>query len=132
MVMKGCAKIVNHTNYRNGYSIISLDKSIDGEPNEYATLIDVLSTMDESIIDRILISRGFDITHWTNRYTKAQHITNLISQDLNSDPRCMRPSPIYVDWEGTSIFTKSIPPNRLKLYRDYEADLKAILSGSQR
>jgi hypothetical protein len=132
MVTKGRAKIINHTDYRNGYSIISLDKSVEGEPNEYATLIDVLSTMDESIIDQILKSRGYDVTHWTNRYTKAQHITNLITQDINSDPRCMRPSPIYVDWEGTSIFTKLIPPNRLKLYRDHEADLKSILSGSQR
>jgi hypothetical protein len=132
LVAQGRVKIVNHTNYRNGYSIISLDESVDGEPNEYATIIDVLSTVDESIIDQILSCRGFSVSDWTNRYTKEQHITTLIIQDLNTDPRRMRPSPIYIDWDGKNIFTNSIPTERLELYRSHTKNLKSVIAGSQR
>ena len=131
-VAQGRVKIINHTNYRNGYSIISLDESVDGEPNEYATIIDVLSILDESIIDRILINRGLVVSHWTNRYTKAKHITNLIIKDLDTDPRRMRPSPIYIDWDGESIFTKTVPSERLDLYQIHIENLKSVITGSQR
>jgi hypothetical protein len=131
LVIQGRAKIINHTNYIDGYSIISLDESVDGEPNEYATIIAVLSTLDESIVDRILTSRGLSISHWTNRYTKAQHITNLIIQDLDTNPRRMRPSPIYIDWDGNSVFTKSIPAERLELYRSHTKHLKSVIAGLQ-
>jgi len=132
LVAQGRAKIINHTNYRSGYSIISLDESVDGGPNEYATIIDVLSTLDESVIDRILINRGLVVSHWTNHYTKAKHITNLIIQDLNTNPRRMRPTPIYIDWEGESIFTKTVPSERLELYLSHIENLKAVIAGSQR
>jgi hypothetical protein len=132
LVAQGRAKIINHTNYSNGYSIISLDETIDGEPNEYATIIDVLSTLDESIIDRILTRRGFLISHWTNRYTKAQHITDLIIRDLDVDPRRMRPSPIYINWNSGNIFTKSIPTERFELYLSHTKNLKSVIAGSQR
>ncbi|MGD8539913.1 MAG: putative glycoside hydrolase [Candidatus Aminicenantes bacterium] len=132
LVAQGQTKIINLTDYRNGYSILSLDKSVDGEPNEYSTLIDVLSTLDESIIDRILINRGLNISQWTNPYTKAQQITNLIVQDIDTDPRRMRPFPIYIDWGGTSVFTKSIPPKRLRRYQNHTEALKTTISGSQR
>lgn len=131
LVAQGRTKVINHTDYHNGYSIISLDKSVEGEPNEYATLIDVLSTLDESIIDRILSSRGVVVSHWTNPYTKAHQISNLIIQDLNTDPCRMRPAPIYIDWAGKNIFTKSIPPERLRRYKNHEEELKTIVSGSQ-
>ena len=132
LVAEGRVKIINHTDYRNGYSIISLDESVDGEPNEYATILDVLSVLDESIIDRILINRGFFVSHWANRYTKANHITNLIIQDLDTDPRRMRPSPIYIDWDGESIFTKTVPSERLDLYQSHIENLKSVITGSQR
>jgi hypothetical protein len=132
LVMEGRVKIINHTNYSHGYSIISLDESVDGEPNEYATIMAVLSTLDESIIDRILTCRGFSVSDWTNRYTKAQLITSLIIQDLDTDPRHMRPSPIYIDWDGMSIFTKSIPTDRSKVYQSHADELKSVISGSNR
>ncbi len=131
LVAQGRTKVINHTDYRNGYSIISLDKSVEGEPNEYATLMDVLSTLDEGIIDRILSSRGIEFSHWTNHYTKAQEITNLIIQDLNTDPCRMRPTPIYIEWAGKSIFTKSIPSDRLKRYQNHEEELKVAVSEMQ-
>lgn len=132
LVAQGRAKIINHTDYRNGYSIISLDESIEGRPNEYATIIDVISTLDECIIDRILTSRGLVVSHWTNSYTKAKHITDLIIKDLDADPRRMRPTPIYIDWDSESIFTKSIPAERLELYLSHAENLKSVIAGTQR
>lgn len=133
LVTAGKAKIINNTSYTDGYSIISLDESVDGESNEYATIIAVLSTLDESIIDRILTCRGFAVSDWTSRYTKAQHITTLIIQDLNADPRRMRPLPIYIDWDdGQSIFTKTIPPDKLEIYRSHMENMKSEIAGSQR
>lgn len=131
LVASGRAKIINHTNYREGYSIISLDESVRSEINEYATIMDVLSTLDESIIDRILINRGFDVSHWTNRYTKAKHIADLIIKDINADPRRMRPLPIYIDWDSDSIFTKSIPSERLEHYQSHNKALKSVIAGTQ-
>lgn len=132
LVTPGKTKIINHTCYREGYSIISLDEPAAGESNGYATLIDVVSILDEGIIDQILLYRGFDFSLWTSRYTKAAHITNLIIKDLNTDPHRMRPSPIYIDWGGDNTFTRSIPPERLKLYQNHVEELKTTMSDSQR
>ncbi len=132
LITSGQTRIINHTCYRDGYSIISLDEPVDGGTNEYATIIDVISTLDESVIDRILSCRGFNISLWTNRFTKAMHITNLIIQDLETDPRRMRPSPIYIDWGSENIFTRSIPPERFKRYQSHAEELRYGISGSQR
>lgn len=132
LITSGQKKIINHTCYRDGYSIISLDETINGEKNEYATIIDVVSTLDESIIDRILSYRGYDFSLWTNRYTKAMQITDLIIQDLDADPRRMRPSPIYIDWGRENVFTRSIPPDRFKHYRAHTEELTSVMSDSLR
>jgi hypothetical protein len=132
LVAAGRTKIVNHTCYSEGYSIISLDETVDGEKAEYTTIIDVVSTLDEGIIDQILSHRGLAFSQWTSRYTKSMHITNLIIQDLHADPRRMRPSPIYVDWDSKNIFTRSIPPERLEHYQNHVEELKTVISGSQR
>jgi hypothetical protein len=118
LVVPGQTRIINHTNYRDGYSILSLDDSIENGKNKYATISDVASTLDESIIDKILIKRNCPFTLWTSRRAKLLHITNLIIQDLDIDPQRMRPSPIYIDWDNECIFTQSIPPDRLELYLD--------------
>lgn len=118
-VLAGLTKIINQTSYREGYSILSLDDSANGEKNDYDTLMDVASTLDESIIDRILNDRGFSFSLWTNLRTKITHITKLIIQDLVVDPYRMRPAPIYIDWGNECFFTWSVPPQRLDLYQKH-------------
>ena len=118
-VLAGLTKIINQTSYREGYSILSLDDSANGEKNDYDTLMDIASTLDESIIDRILNDRGFSFSLWTNLRTKITHITKLIIQDLVVDPYRMRPAPIYIDWENGCFFTWSVPPQRLDLYQKH-------------
>jgi len=125
-VMTGRVRVVNYTNYQAGYSIISLDESVEGERNEYATLMTIVTTLDESIMDRILHGRNIGFSIWTSRYTKAAHITRLILKDLGANPRRMRPVPIYIDWEGESLFTRSIPEERLAVYRMHNEDLQSM------
>jgi hypothetical protein len=124
LVITGRTKIINHTSYREGFSIISLDEAIQGEKNEYATISDVVSTLDESIIDRILTNRKIDFSLWTTRRTKVKHIAELIIKDLGADPRRMRPAPIHIQWDGDCIFTGSIPSERSELYQNHNEDLQ--------
>jgi len=52
----------------------------------------------------------------TSYYTKLNNVARLIVQDLGTDSRRMRPSPIYIDWDGESMFTRSVPAEKLELY----------------
>jgi len=125
-VMPGRAKVINYTNYQQGYSIISLDKSVEGEKNEYVTLMNVVATLDEGIMDCILTSREIDFSFWTSRYTKATYIARLILKDLDANPRRMRPAPIYIDWEDGFFFTRAIPEERLAVYLTHNKDLRSV------
>jgi len=125
-ILQGQTKIINQTNYRVGYSILSLDDSANGKKNDYATITDVASTLDESIIDQILTKRNCPFTFWTSRRTKLKHITNLIVQDIDAEPQRMRALPIYVDWVSDCIFNRSIPPDRLELYLSQSEEFQPI------
>jgi hypothetical protein len=122
LIMLGRTLAINHTCYREGYSILSLDDSVDGETNEYATITDVISTLDESIIDQILIIRNRPVSLWTSRRSKWANITNLLIQDLAVDPQRMRPSPIYIDWYNDCRFTRAVPQDRLELYLSHNEE----------
>jgi hypothetical protein len=123
LILEGPTKVINQTCYREGYSILSLDGSPDGGKNDYSTLTDVASTLDESIIDRILNGRGKAVTKWTGRRTKIAYITGLIIQDLGVDPRRMRPVPIYIDWDNGCLFSRSVPLRRLELYQSQSENI---------
>lgn len=123
LILTGQTKIINQTCYREGYSILSLDEPANGEKNEYSTLTEIVSTMDESIIDRILEGRGIHVSKWTNRRTKIARLTNLVIQDLGVDPCRMRSVPIYVDWDNGCFFSWSVPTQRLDLYLNHNENL---------
>lgn len=131
LVMPGRAKVINYTNYEDGYSIISLDKSLEGERNEYATIINVVSTLDEGIMDCILTRREIDFSVWTSRHTKATLITRLILKDLNANPRRMRPTPIYIDWDEEYFFSRSIPQEKLAIYQAFNDDLQSVITDAE-
>ena len=119
LILQGKTRIINHTCYREGYSILSLDDSITAKRQKYKTISGIVSTLDEAIIDRILTERELDFNLWTSRRTKIMHITNLIIQDLEIDPQHMSPSPIYIEWDGDCVFTKAVPQDRLELYLNH-------------
>lgn len=118
-VIPGNTRIVNLTNYRHGYTIISLEEAKlgGGRTHSYSTLLQVLGTLDEGIMDRILTTREIPFSRITGKYKKKLHLADLLCQDLQIDARVLRPKPIYVDWQNDCRFTPTIPPDRLSNYR---------------
>jgi len=116
-IIPGTSRIVNLTNYRLGYTIVSLDEAKSTDARSYSTLIQVLGTMDEGIMDRILTIRNIPFSRLTGKYKKKLQLADLICLDLQIDARELRPRPIYVDWQNDCRFTAAIPPDRLGSYR---------------
>jgi hypothetical protein len=131
LVMPGRSEIINLTCYRDGYTILSLDESLE-EKYAYATIMGVVSTLDESIADRILAARGIALSTWASRYTKDKHIVEFIVGDLDLDPCRMRAEPIYVDWDGTAAFSRSVPPEVLARYEIHSKDVQPPAADIQR
>ncbi|CAB1074460.1 glycoside hydrolase [Olavius algarvensis Delta 1 endosymbiont] len=113
----GKSKIVNLTNYEQGYTIISLERSTKGAGKSYSTLNKVLGTLDEGIMDRILSARQIPFSWYTTGYQKKRRLVQLICEDLQVDPRALTPKPIYIDWQNGCMFTRTVPRDRLKNYR---------------
>ncbi|MGB2906715.1 MAG: putative glycoside hydrolase [Candidatus Aminicenantaceae bacterium] len=125
LVWVGQTQVINYTCYGEGYSILSLDEAIHGGKYAYATIMGVVSTLDEAISDRILTVRGIAFSTWANRYAKDKSIVDLIIGDLNVDPCRMRAEPIYIDWEGGAIFSRSVPPAILALYESQGQEVRS-------
>jgi hypothetical protein len=116
-VVPGKSRVVNLTNYRQGYTILSLEESGKGVGRSYSTLIQVLGTLDEGIMDRILTAREIPFSRLTGKYKKKLRLTDLLSLDLQINPRVLRPGPFYIDWQHDCRFTHDIPQDRLSRYR---------------
>ena len=116
-VMAGKSRIINLTNYKQGYTIISLEKYRRGSGKSYSTLNQVLETLEEGIMDRILAARQIPFSRFTPKQKKKSRLVALLCADLQIDPRSLRPKPIYIDWENDCKFTPDIPRHRLTNYR---------------
>ena len=116
-MIPGKSRIVNLTSYKQGYTIISLEKYRRGAGKSYSTLIQVLGTMEEGIMDRILAARQIPFSRFTAKYKKKSRLVALLWRDLQIDPRVLRPKPIYIDWQNDCKFTQAIPRDRLSNYR---------------
>jgi hypothetical protein len=134
-IIAGDHRVVNFTNYKLGYSIVSLEESKNSAKGAYATLIQVLETLDEGIVDRILATRNIPFSKRTCRYNKKVRLAGLLCKDLQISPRRLRPKAIYIDWQNGCRFTGSIPADRLINYRiaaevtfSKDRDIYAILS----
>ncbi len=125
-IIPGNSRVVNLTNYKKGYTIISLEESRDRQA--YSTLIQVLGTLDEGIMDRILTTRQIPFTWRTGKYAKKRWLAELLCRDLQIDPHGLRPKPIYIDWHNGCRFTGIVPPApRI----DYEAAGEALFAGNR-
>ena len=116
-IIPGSSRVVNLTDYKQGYSIISLEASKNKKGPAYATLIQVLETLDEGIMDQILTTRQVPFSHRTAKYSKKLWLADLFCRDLQIDPHVLRPRPIYIDWQNNCRFTREIPRERLSSYR---------------
>jgi hypothetical protein len=127
LVWEGQTQVINYTCYGEGFSILSLDESLDGCTYEYATIMGVVSTLDEAVSDRILTKRGITLPTWVNRYAKDMRIAELVLGDLAADPRRMRPEPIFIDWENEAVFSRSVPQEILVRYESQGEDSRPPL-----
>ncbi len=116
-IIPGNSRLVNLTNYKKGYSIISLEKPGTHQKPAYTTLIQVLETLDEGIMDHILTIREVSFSRRTARYSKKLWLADLLCRDLQTEPRLLRPRPVYIDWHNNCRFTLTIPQERLSSYR---------------
>jgi hypothetical protein len=131
LVLPGRSEIINFTCYRSGYSILSLDESIE-EKYAYATIMGVVSTLDEGIADRILAARRITLSSWASRYAKDKLITELVIADLGVDPRRMRAEPVYIHWASDAVFSRSVPQEILALYEKYSEGVQSSGADIQR
>jgi len=115
-LINGNARTIHFTNYREGYTILSLEESKDGHKSPYSSPIAVINTLDEAIMDRILSRRNIPFRRRTNKVTKDALIVDLLCKDLNIDPHRMRAVPIYIDWRKDCRFTLSLPQERHNHY----------------
>ncbi|MGB9439958.1 MAG: putative glycoside hydrolase [Desulfobacterales bacterium] len=134
-VIPGNHRVVNFTNYKQGYSIVSLEESKNGRKSAYSTLIQVMETLDEGIMDQILATREIPVSRLTCKYNKKVRLAELLCMDLQIDPRRLRPQTIYIDWQNGCRFSQTIPEDRLINYRiageavfARDQDIYAILS----
>jgi len=127
-IIPGRARIVNLTNFKQGYSIISLEASGNKNRSAYTTLIQVLETLDEGIMDKILATRQIPFTLRTGKYSKKLQLAELLCRDLQIDPHVLRPKPIYINWQNACRFSRTIPHQPLI---DYETAGEALLAGDR-
>lgn len=115
--IRGHSAVVNYTNFKMGYSILSLEASENGKRSRYSSPAAVLETLEEGIMDSILKKRAVPFNPDAEPYTKRKLISDLLCSDLGKDARRMRPGPIHIDWAKDCTFSaKRIPQSRLDRY----------------
>ena len=114
---RGINAIVNYTNFKMGYSILSLEASEKGKRSRYSSPDAILATLEEAIMDLILTKRAIPFNPDAEPYTKRRLLSDLLCSDLGKDARRMRPGPIHIDWAQDCTFSATgIPPARLERY----------------
>ena len=114
---QGHSIVVNYTNYKTGYSIISLEAPKKGKRSRYTSPSAILATFDEGIVDHILKKRSIAFNPDSEPYVKRKLLSDLLCSDLGKNARRMRPEPIYIDWKRDCSFsTRDIPDSRMDSY----------------
>jgi hypothetical protein len=113
----GNHSVVNYTNFKDGYSILSLEACQKDQRSRYTTPGALMGTLEEGIMDHILESRGISFQANAHPHTKRKRISDLLCDDLGKSARRMRAQPIYIDWlRGCTFSTRNIPRSRLDLF----------------
>lgn len=116
-VVRGYSRVVNYTDYKNGFSILSLETFKKGSGTSFSTPLNVLGSMDEAIMDQILTGRNIRFSKMTGKYTKQILLSELLCKDLGLPAGKLRPRPIHIDWDDNCRFTtRAIPLGRIYDY----------------
>lgn len=100
---------INLTDYQKQYSVISLEESKKNYKSPYRSLVQVIATLDEAIMDEILTKRGTNSPEYLTKTRKVLILSKLVIKDLHIKPNRMRSFPIYIGWGNKAVFTKNIP-----------------------
>jgi len=76
--IKGKHKVINYTNYIEGYSILRTEKSDD----IYNDFLKTIKTLDESIMDKVLKDRGYKKPWFMTKTKKTVILLKLIKKDI--------------------------------------------------
>jgi hypothetical protein len=125
-ITTGRDTVVNYTNFRKGYSVLSLEASAKNYRSPYASPMAILATLDEGIMDHILTVRGIDFSRMTGPGTKVVHLARLFCADLDLDPRRLRPAPYLIDWNNGCRFCAALGQEQK---RHYQAVVAAARTG---
>lgn len=109
-IVKGHTTRVNYTNYRKGYSVLSLEKPFGNLTRNYSTPTLAVHSLDEAILDLLLKKNNLPLNRRSGKYSKSIRIAGLLCRQINKNPREIKPQPIYVDWGGNGGFSLAVPP----------------------
>jgi hypothetical protein len=109
-VVRAGKQVVNYTDFRAGYTILNLaPRGNDDGPN-YNDPLNVIQSLDEAVLDRILTQRGKAPGLFTLPDAKARDALALFLKDLKANPRRLNAKPVYVDWSAEACrFTYDVP-----------------------
>ena len=108
-IVKGDKIVVNYTNYQTGISVLSLERTSKNSKNHYSTPVSVVYSMDEAILDLILIKNRIQYGRKTDKYVKSLLVAELLCRHIGRSPNRIKPQPVYIDWSGNSVFSLTLP-----------------------
>jgi hypothetical protein len=101
--------VINYTDYEQQYSVLSLETSTATYRSPYSFPYQVLTTLDEAVIDTIIQRRGIKVHRYMSKWTKVQHLAGLFTRDIKVSPRSLQPKPFFIDWGGQASFSLTVP-----------------------
>lgn len=104
--LRGVTHVVNVTDYVNGSTVLSLDKSSAEHKSAYTTPRQLVETVDEAILDVILHARGIESSWKVSRSSKVDKVVEFLLKDLGISARTMRIEPIRIAWKGDCRFAR--------------------------
>lgn len=105
--ISGVTRLVNVTDYVQGSTVLSLDRSSSDRKSAYTTPWQLVDTFDEAILDTILQKREIATSAKASRGTKIEDVLGLLFRDLGISARAMRIEPIRIAWKGDCRFYRA-------------------------
>jgi hypothetical protein len=118
-VVTGKFKVVNYTNFKEGFSILSLEKSKGEIKTPFSKPVAIIKTLEEAIVDKILGRMNIKIGKNQSKYVKSLEVAKQMCRDINIEPSRMRTYPIFIDWKNNGSFSLEIPEKHRFAWKQY-------------
>ncbi|MCP3926268.1 MAG: hypothetical protein GY714_27195 [Desulfobacterales bacterium] len=119
-VVTGKFKVINYTNFRDGFSILSLEKSKGEIKTPFSKPVAIIQTLEEAIVDRILNRMNIKFGIHKSKYVKSLEVAKQMCRDIDKDPSKMRTFPIFIDWKNNGFFSLTIPEKFKLVWKEYK------------